>query len=221
MPLTPSQRVTLIKEIATKLSFEDWPLIDVTLKQFGLPTMDQWSSSRDAYVIQMIGEAKDNVLIDLGQHVGFQFQEQKSPGIDPPFWRKGMFRVFLTHLAMKRKFAADLQEALLDFGISCFVAHNDIEPTAEWCAEIEAALATCEALVALLHPTFHESNWTDQEIGFVMGRGLPTFAVHLGQDPYGFIGRFQAFNGYGKDPLELARDLFDAFLKHKQTEEDG
>jgi len=102
-------------------------------------------------------------------------------------------------------------------GISSFVAHNDIEPTTEWQNEIEKALSTCEALVALLHPGFHNSNWTDQEIGYAMGRGVFVFAVRCGQDPYGFIGRFQAFNLGSKTSLEIAIELFDALRKGQQT----
>ncbi len=218
MPLSPSQRITLMKEIAVRLSSEEWPLIDVTLKQFSLPWSDGWQDSKDAYVLRMVEEAEDQSLIELAQHVGFQFEGNAAPRLDPPFWRKGMLRLFVAHLATKRAFAAELQEALLDFGISCFIAHNDIEPTQEWQTQIETALATCDALVALLHEDFHASNWTDQEIGFAMGRGVPVFSVRFGQDPYGFIGRFQAFNGNKKGATALARELFDAYRKDKQTQ---
>jgi nucleoside 2-deoxyribosyltransferase len=208
----------LIKGIATRLGTEDWPLIDVTLKQFSLPWSDEWRGSKDAYVLHMVGEAPDQSLIDLAQHVGFPFEEIPAPRVDPPFWRKGMLRLFVSHLATKRNFAAELQEALLAYGISCFIAHNDIEPTQEWQTQIETALATCDALVAMLHENFHASNWTDQEIGFAMGRGVPAFAVRFGQDPYGFIGRFQAFNGNRKTAAALASELFDAYRKNKQTQ---
>ena len=197
MALTPSQRITLMKSVAQRLGNEDWPLIDLTLKQFALPWTEQWSGSKEAYVLEMIERATDDVLLDLGRHVGFQLQEPIQR-VEPPFWRKGMFRLFTTHLAANRKFAGELQGPLLRFGISAFVAHNDIEPTQEWQTQIETALATCDAVVALLHPQFHESNWTDQEVGFGMGRGVPVFSVRFGQDPYGFIGRFQAFQGEGK-----------------------
>jgi nucleoside 2-deoxyribosyltransferase len=166
----------------------------------------------------MVERATDETLIDLAQHVGFSFEIVAAPRIDPPFWRKGMLRLFVSHLATHRAFAAELQTALLDFGISGFVAHNDIEPTQEWQTQIETALATCDALIALLHPDFHVSNWTDQEIGCAMGRGVPTFAVRFGQDPYGFIGRFQAFNGNAKLAVVLAREFFDAYRKNKQTQ---
>lgn len=217
MALTPSQRITLMKSIAQRLGPEEWSLIDLTLKQFGLPWTEQWSGSKEAYVLEMIERATDDVLLDLGSHVGFHLQDA-APRMDPPFWRKGMFRLFVTHLAAHRAFAGELQEALLPFGISAFVAHNDIEPTQEWQTQIETALATCDAVVALLHPGFHESNWTDQEIGFGMGRGVPVFSVRFGGDPYGFIGRFQAFQGEGKTAAQLGRELFEAYRKNKETQ---
>jgi len=216
MALTPSERVTLIREIGQRLANEEWPLIDVTLRQFALPWSDDFRGDRDAYVLQMIENGPDDILVELARHVGFSFQAAP-PRVEPPFWRPGMLKLFLTHLAAHRKFAADLQEALWGYGISTFVAHNDIEPTQEWQTEIETALSTCDALVALLHPNFDESNWTDQEIGFAMGRGVPVFSVRFGQDPYGFIGRFQAFEGGAKSAPTLARELFDADRRNKQT----
>ncbi len=218
MSLTASQRVQLLKEIGNRLGAEEWPLIDVTLSQFKLPTNDEWGSNKVAYVMEMAKKAPDAVLTELAQHVGFLVEEAPKVGIDPPFWRPRMFRVFVSHLSAHRQLAAKLQEALQPYGISAFVAHNDIEPTLEWLSQIEAALATADSLVALLHPQFHESKWTDQEIGFAMGRGLPVFAVHFGQDPYGFVGRFQAFAGGTKTPAQLALELFDAYRKNKQTQ---
>ena len=204
MPLSASMRISLLKEISDRLQVEEWPLIDLTLSQFGLPTPDEWQGNKNGYVIEMSKRAEDSVLVELAQHVGFLIEEAPKPGIDPPFWRKRMFRLFVTHLAIEKVLAAQLQEALLGYGISGFVAHNDIEPTLEWQTQIETALSTADSLVALLHPAFHKSNWTDQEIGFAMGRGLPVFAIRFGQDPYGFIGRFQGFVGGGKTPEVLA-----------------
>lgn len=216
--LTPSQRVNLLKEISARLSVEDWPLIDITLTQFKLPTSDEWQGDKSAYILHMVKSAPDPALIELAQHVGYVLVDAPKPGVDPPFWRKRMFRLFISHLSAEKVFAAELQEALLRFGITSFVAHNDIEPTLEWQAQIETALATADSVVALLHPKFHLSNWTDQEIGFAMGRGLPVFAVRFGEDPYGFIGRFQAFAGQGKQAATLARELFDAYRKNKQSQ---
>jgi hypothetical protein len=216
--LSASQRITLLKEISGRLSNEDWSLIDVTLAQFKIKTTNSWSGTNVAYILEMTKDAADPILTELAHHVGFSFEELPIHGVEPPFWRKRMYRMFVSHLSEHKAFAAELQEFLLRYGIGAFIAHNDIEPTLEWQAQIETALSTSESLIALLHPNFHASNWTDQEIGFAMGRGLPVFAVQFGQVPYGFIGRFQAFTGHGKTALILAREIFDAYRKNKQSQ---
>jgi hypothetical protein len=216
MSLTPSQKVQLIKEISRRLSAEEWPLIDVTLRQFGLPTSDEWGGTKEAYVIRMTENGTDDVLVNLAGHLGFVIDRQPER-LEPSFWRKGYLRLFVSHLAEFREEAAGLQEQLTAYGVTAFVAHNDIAPSAEWQNEIEAALATADCLVALLRPGFHASKWTDQELGYAMGRNLPVFSVRLGEDPYGFIGRFQAFQGQGKTAAALATELFDVLIKHKQT----
>lgn len=218
MVLTPSQRLCLIKEISNRLASEEWNFIDVILEQFGLPRSNEWGGTKNSYSVGMTKDASDEALVDLARHAGYEIEIGNNVGIDPAFWRKGMFRLFLSHLSLHREFAAKVQEALLPYGISAFVAHNDIEPTLEWQVQIEVALTTADGLTAFLHSDFHASNWTDQEIGFAMGRGIPIFAVRLGQDPYGFIGRFQAFNGNGKSAKALAIELFDAYRKNKQTQ---
>ncbi len=51
-----------------------------------------------------------------------------------------------------------------------------------------------------------------------MGRSVPVFSVRFGEDPYGFIGRLQAFSGVGKEPIELAKELFESFRRNKQSQ---
>lgn len=218
MALTASQRITMMGEISKRLGDEGYPLIDATLKVFGIKIQDNWNGAREDYVLSMLDGTPEPKLIELAQHVGFDFPTHAVNQIDPPFWQPGAFRVFISHLSAHRAFTGELKTALLEYGISCFVAHDDIEPTLEWQTQIETALATCDALVALLHSDFHKSNWTDQEIGFAMGRALPIYSIRFGQDPYGFIGRFQAFSGNNKNPAQLARELFDVYRKNKQTQ---
>lgn len=122
-------------------------------------------------------------------------------------WGRG-YRVFLSHKDEVKKEAASLKDRLRLFGISCFVAHEDIHPTTEWQDEIERALVSMDAFVALMTEKFHESLWTDQEVGFALGRGVPMIAVKLGKDPYGFLGKFQALSCDWNDaPFEIAQLL--------------
>ncbi|WP_437188597.1 toll/interleukin-1 receptor domain-containing protein [Planctomicrobium sp. SH668] len=102
-----------------------------------------------------------------------------------------------------------------NFGVTCFVAHEDIQPSQEWQKEIEKALFSMHVLVPLLTETFHESNWTDQEIGVAIGRDVPVISVRVGTDPYGFIGKYQAIQGLGKTVPQLAEELWKLFLGHK------
>ncbi len=213
--LTPSERVKLITEIARRLGEEQWPVVDLTLRQFSLPTDDDWRGDTTSYILNMVESADEDTLQALATHVGFSLE--RPSGIDPAFWAPGYLRLFASHISADKEYAYALQTALSRFGISTFVAHADIEPTKEWQDEIELALSTADALVALMTSGFHESKWTDQEIGFAMGRGLLIVSVRLGHDPYGFLGKFQGLNGTGIAQDETARRLFETLLQHKQT----
>jgi hypothetical protein len=109
-------------------------------------------------------------------------------------WGDVGFRLFLSHKSEVKKETAALKEGLRLFGISCFVAHEDIHPTKAWQDEIENALASMDGFVALMTESFHDSHWTDQEVGYAVAQGVPIIAVRLGKDPYGFIGKFQALS---------------------------
>jgi hypothetical protein len=117
---------------------------------------------------------------------------QVTPDAAKRLWTEGYFRLFLSHKTEVKREAAAFKEVIRCYGISAFVAHEDIHPTKEWQDEIENALATMDGFVALLSSGFHDSNWTDQEVGYALARGVPIIAVRLDRDPYGFLGKFQA-----------------------------
>lgn len=65
-----------------------------------------------------------------------------------------------------------------------------------------------DALVALMTTNFHESDWTDQEIGYAFGVGVPIVCAKLGRDPYGFMGKFQALScSWDTAPKQLLKLL--------------
>jgi hypothetical protein len=127
-------------------------------------------------------------------------------------WPSGSLRLFISHKSDAKKLANEIKAALEMFGVSSFVAHEDIEPTREWQDEIENALASMNVLVALLTPDFHQSNWTDQEIGVAIGRKVPVLSVGLGSAPYGFIGKYQALAGMNKTGSDIAKELIELLL---------
>jgi len=137
-------------------------------------------------------EADDNLEWRKDSGLLLACKHAVSPAATKRIWEDDAYRVFLSHKAEVKKKTAELKDSLHLYGVSCFVAHADIRPTKAWQDEIENALSTMDAFVALLTPDFHESSWTDQEVGFAIARGVPIIAVKLGKDPYGFIGKFQA-----------------------------
>ena len=98
-------------------------------------------------------------------------------------WGPGSVRIFISHIAKHKVMATELKERLTELGVASFVAHEDIEPTAEWQTEIERALFSMDILIALLTEGFNESNWTDQEVGFALGRHVPVICISRGETP--------------------------------------
>jgi hypothetical protein len=132
-------------------------------------------------------------------------------------WKPGLLRLFLSHIAADKVAVSKLKVALILLGVDCFVAHEDIEPNQIWLTEIELALKSMHALAALITKGFHESKWTDQEVGFALGRGVLVIPVRVSLDPYGFIGKQQGLPGKLENPHKLASDITDVLLKYKTT----
>lgn len=135
------------------------------------------------------------------------------PDATKRIWGDDGFRVFLSHKSEVKMETAALKDGLRLFGISSFVAHEDIHPTKAWQDEIENALASMEGFVALMTDNFHNSDWTDQEVGYAVARGVPIIAVRLGKDPYGFIGKFQALSSTWQLAVE---DIVKIMIKNDQ-----
>ena len=127
-------------------------------------------------------------------------------------WGSGSVRAFISHVSTHKELAHDLKRQLSSLGVASFVAHDDIEPMKEWELEIEKDLFSMDVLIALMSPDFRNSKWTDQEVGVAVGRDVRVVAFRMGTDPYGFIGRYQAFSGTS-DSKHMASDAFRYWLK--------
>jgi hypothetical protein len=126
----------------------------------------------------------------------------------PSFWQPGFFRLFISHTAANKESVHRLKLALAGYRVAAFVAHDDIEPTKEWEAQIELALRTMDAMSAIITPDFVESRWCDQEVGFAIGRGK--LVVPLCKDdaiPHGFLAKHQGLKIRGLLPAALAEKL--------------
>jgi len=211
------QKLFLIKEISERLSSEGYPIIDTTLEHFKLPTYERWDGTVANYIINSLRSAPDNALLSIAK--SFNIETEEYILFDPSFWRPNHFKLFLSHNSSIKSKITIVRDELFNYGITSFVAHDDIEPTKEWQTEIELALKTMNALVAFITTDFHTSNWTDQEIGYALGTNKLVIPIKIEHDPYGFISKNQALQGKGKEPRVISREIFNILLKHEKTNE--
>ena len=112
---------------------------------------------------------------------------------DVGLWKDNALRLFLSHRDQYKSYARELANELEPYGISVFVAHDAIKPMKEWQNEVLNGLKTMEVMLVLRTDDFHKSFWTNQEIGFALGRGIPIICVKVGTtDPEEFTSSRQA-----------------------------
>lgn len=190
------EKVDLISQIGRKLqSLYSYDEIDAFLGEFGIspPKDGVGSNSKWIYSKAALRGHDDAVILRVAAELDM-IPSEAAPSLTPPQNWNGTtrFRLFISHLSRDKDKATRLKECLSGYGIDAFVAHEDIRPTLEWQEEIERALATMDALVAVLTRDFSKSVWTQQEIGFALGRGTKIISLKMGEDPAGFISRKQA-----------------------------
>ena len=135
-------------------------------------------------------------------------------------WKPHTFHLFISHVSSNYDFASTLAIDLYDrCGIHGFVAHEDINPTSDWQNEIEDALNTMDALLALLTVGFSQSTWCNQEIGWTLGAEKLCVAMRDGEDPPGFAGRSQAVRMGDRNTARISREIFKLLAQHDSTAE--
>lgn len=158
-----------------------------------------------------LSRVEDSSLAELKDYFGMT--RTIKPLGSPTFWKDGYFKLFLSHLSSFRKQTSQLKEELFKYGISSFVAHNDIEPSREWQTEIILGLNTMDAFCPLLMDGFKESNFCDQEVGFAIARDVQIFPIMKNRYlPYGFLGSIQGIEAT-ETVGQVAYDLFEKIGK--------
>jgi hypothetical protein len=127
----------------------------------------------------------------------------------PDVWKPGHIRLFVSHRDEYKRQAAELGTALEAYGVSCFIAHDSIQPMEKWQHVIRKALQSMEIMLVFITDDFSESVWTNQEIGFALGRGTPIIPLKMQKaDPYGFFGDTQALKGDLDSPTGAAAGIY-------------
>jgi hypothetical protein len=132
------------------------------------------------------------------------------------FWISGYLRMFVSHLSTNKDRMSALKSGLANWGVSAFVAHEDIQASREWREEVEVGLDTMDVLVAVVEPGFKESDWCAQEVGYALGRKVDIIPLRAGLDPFGFFGKYQGISVKGKYPEQVACEIAQVLLKKPQ-----
>lgn len=136
---------------------------------------------------------------------------------DTSMWDNGYFRLFISHLTKYKIAARNLKICMKEYGIDCFVAHEDIRISREWEIEIENALFSMDALCAIVTPDFRNSDWCEQEVGIALGQKKAVLPISKEMMPYGFFGKYQALKSTGKNANEIAKALWLVITENIKT----
>jgi hypothetical protein len=188
-------------EVMARIGFGEQTQICATL----LEDLNKCASSVENESFRALDlELADESDAEYQRAVRLTQQPQTNPD-SVAFWTPGQLRMFISHRDTHKVAARNLADALKVYGISAFVAHDTIEPMKTWQQEIEKGLETMEVMLAFVTDDFHDSVWTNQEVGYAFGKGVPVISVKFEhKDPDGFMGPKQALKGYHLDRVEKA-----------------
>jgi hypothetical protein len=210
--MKPAQRLDLIDEIGRELqrryTFND---IDSYLAAYGVEPPTQGDrSSKWVYTKQALRPvASDGVVLQMAVDLGLRETSIEPDTLALPRSWQGVTdkKVFLSHLSKSKDKAHRLKECLKPWGVSLFVAHDDIHPTAQWQREILRALRNMDAFISLHTPGFSGSIWCQQEVGFAAARDVPIIAIRMGEDPVGFQSSAQALSRGQKTAETISEEI--------------
>jgi hypothetical protein len=218
-------RVTERLELAERLGAElqsryTFAELDRFLTAFGIDvSRTEWGNSKRIYARDILSAEPEKVLRAVAEELEMDAATKSGRVVNyPEAWRDTSdLRLFVSHISKDKAVAHRLREALASYSIAGFVAHDDIEPTSAWEAEIERALWTMDAMVAVLTDGFKKSHWCQQEVGFALGRGTKVISFKWGEDPVGFLSKDQALPRRNRTAEQIAAEIDRLLAKDSRT----
>lgn len=203
-----SERLALIDKIGRELQsrftfgeLDDYLTASGIAHPQNVSANSKWVYSRAALTPLPLAKVVE-IADDLG--IGAQGAALTTPAN----WKgTNLFRLFISHISKEKIKATRLKECLAPYGVSGFVAHEDIHPTLAWQDEIERALFHMDGFIAMHTPGFSASVWTQQEVGFAVARGVKIISLKMGEDPTGFISKRQALPRLRRTAEEVAKEV--------------
>jgi len=217
-----SEKLDLIdkigRELQSRFSYGD---IDVFLAEFGVQTSPVSTNSKWVYSKNALQGQSEATILKIARELELpQGTSAIADGALPRNWQEtSLFRLFISHISKDKVKATRLKECLAPYGIAGFVAHEDIHPTLEWQDEIMRGLNTMDAMVAIHTAGFSQSTYTQQEVGFALGRGVKIISFEMGEQPTGFISRHQSLPRRSRTAEDIAKEINGLLLADSRTQE--
>jgi hypothetical protein len=211
MAMRATERLDLLERIGSELqSRYTFNEVDAFFAALGIGTSEfEWGGSKRIYAKEVLAHMPEADVLRVAAELDLVAHGAPVRAVEPPANWNGTkrFRLFISHISKDKLIATRLKEALAHCDIAGFVAHEDIHPTLAWQDEIERALRTMDAMVAVHTVGFAASYWTQQEIGFALGRGIKIISFKYGEDPTGFIGKHQALPRLRRNAEQIASEI--------------
>ena len=157
-PMNITARLDLLEQIGAalqaKYTFNDLDAFFAALK---IPTVSHETfGSKRVFAKEILKAAPDETLFRIAENRPSQLHPTQGAPLAPPRnWKNTtQFRIFISHISKDKDKATRLRTALEPYGISGFVAHEDIHPTAEWQIEIERACMLWTPLLQFTRKAF-------------------------------------------------------------------
>jgi hypothetical protein len=116
--------------------------------------------------------------------------------------------IFVSYSSKDKSVAAKVATAIRSAGGEAFLAHETIEVSTEWRTEILKQLTICPVIFCLITRNFLDSEWTQQEAGFAMARGMKVVSlIFNGIRPPGFMEALQGVHVTYENLERVVKDL--------------
>lgn len=193
-----STRIRLLQQVRDALGELRWDDTDLLLAEFGFGSFPEGVD--DLSMTEWLRtQGTEDDLLALARHLAVPAATDAAGDVaDSTTASAGgepsRLLLFASHLSSQRAFVGQVELGLKEAGITLFVAHDSIPIDADWQPEIADALRRCDAAVAFVHKGLHDSYYCMQEVGWLLGRGVPIARLLFDEAPKGLLGEKQGIN---------------------------
>ncbi|AXK45497.1 toll/interleukin-1 receptor domain-containing protein [Brachybacterium saurashtrense] len=192
MALPRAQRIEYKRFLANISDHPDWSLQDIRIlfDDFGLDV--EYDPVGRLDYVDALSRVSDETLEEMYRIATGTPEQAREMEKSSDVWRDGQLRLFISHISTEKSFTMKVSEELRTYGIHGFVAHEHLPTEKNWGESLQDALRSMHAFIAFIHPEFEKSVYCAQEVGWALGRNVPSRFLRFGELPSGFAAQLQS-----------------------------